>query len=93
MGNVYSFCECGKCGKLTEVECVFITHRAEAASKAEEMAKSGMPIGKVAAAFCGYCRSYVPLEMEGGRVCPCGHFELQGYNYPEDDPRHWDEHV
>ena len=86
MGNVYIYGECSRCEKLTDAEFTFIVHGSRALTELTRLEGANMPVGKIAAHYCGYCGGYVPLEED---KCSCGNFDPQGWNYKEGDKRHW----
>lgn len=86
MGNVYRYAESDD-GKLINIDSFsFIIHGSKALTKLAQFEKEGMPVGKIAAHFCGYCGCYVALNDS---VCNCGNFVYQGWNYDEGDSRRW----
>ena len=92
MGNVYRYCECEHCQKVTDAEYTFIVHRDP--THITNMEDKGYPPGKIAAHFCGYCGGYLDImsiKELFNDSCSCGHFQYQGWNYEDSDPLHWEE--
>jgi hypothetical protein len=86
MGNVYRYSECDKCGEVTDADFTFIVHGSRALTELSRLEKTGWPVGKIAAHFCGFCGGYVELDSE---ECNCGSFDYQGWNYEDGDKRKW----
>lgn len=85
MSNVYTYCECDHCGKVTDAtDYRFIVHGGHALGELSKMMDLAWPAGKIAAHFCGYCGCYVELPEDKELTeesCACGSFRYQGYTY------------